>query len=805
MFRMFRAESFIFKLSLTTAIVVCAVWTQISVSAVSRAKSGPTVDGFGSTEAQAGERLIIRGSGFATQAEENRVWFGDLEATVIRATPTELEVATPYGVRTGRVSVRVTDQGDAVSREEIRARTSISGFVTDTAQPPQGLRGVMVEAVMRDGTKIEARTRPDGSFVLAGMTPGTVFLTINTTTSDSRLNYPTLPPFKKRVLPNQDNRLESPFALQQISEEGTGAAGSNLRSVSSKTIARAEQVRQLKTGCDQNRQNCVVLEISPDAIVSPQTINLTLVEQSRVPVKLPPGIFSSRIVQLTPFNADITPGAKLSFPNTDGLAPGMRVSLFRFDKEEEINSPNAFKELPSAALVSEDGARIETSGDEITEGSYYFVAARQRTTQAMGRVMDGTRPVQQVIAQVRGQSGFTKGDGVFSSPNVSVKTGDTLQAEVNHQRPAGGIVYTIKVREANAGGVTNFGDIPLNEINPNRPPRLTLPEQLTLTPGEATNVPFYAFDEQDGPNLIYQMIFIPVNLPEANPNPNFAAMILRPEAANNYNGMLRFTPGENDGGEYQFKLTVTDNGGANQLSVTKIMSLNVVGRPGKFTVSSSLACDAAAPSGPAVRLTWTPSANADSYDVLRNGTPIRRGLNSLSFEDKNIAAGESYSYRVIAVKGSKTREADAVSVSVPRDLCASSLVTISLPTVSAAQGAQTLIPVQLGDVNERGLVAFEFELSFDPKVLQFEELERTGTLSEGAVTLRKVFSVGELQVLRVVGYSIRPLGGANRDLLRLRFNVTGGNGVSSPLIWRQFVPNEGNLPVTALNGRLTVN
>src|SRR5262249_16484985 len=109
----------------------------------------------------------------------------------------------------------------------------------------------------------------------------------------------------------------------------------------------------------------------PDGATS-GTIFLSIVENSRTPVRLPTGIFSSTIVQLTPFSVRLTPGGKLTFPNSDKLPAGTQdVKLYRFNQTP--GSPTTFVEA-GTATVTADGQYIETAPQAITETSIFFVA-----------------------------------------------------------------------------------------------------------------------------------------------------------------------------------------------------------------------------------------------------------------------------------------------------------------------------------------------------------------------------------------------------------------------------------------------
>lgn len=127
-----------------------------------------------------------------------------------------------------------------------------------------------------------------------------------------------------------------------------------------------------------------------------------------LPTALPPGsYFSSTIAQITPFGAILNPGGKLTFPNSDGIAAGTPVRVFRFDQTIGGQNPGRFIDA-GAATISADGTRIETAANAVTQTSYYFVSRLWPTATIIGKVLDANgRVLRRAIASARGQSVFT--------------------------------------------------------------------------------------------------------------------------------------------------------------------------------------------------------------------------------------------------------------------------------------------------------------------------------------------------------------------------------------------------------------
>lgn len=74
-----------------------------------------------------GSTITITGSNFSAVPNENHVYFGALEATVLTATPTELTVSVPAGATYAPVSVR---KGELMSRYHLPFQTTFSSGVT---------------------------------------------------------------------------------------------------------------------------------------------------------------------------------------------------------------------------------------------------------------------------------------------------------------------------------------------------------------------------------------------------------------------------------------------------------------------------------------------------------------------------------------------------------------------------------------------------------------------------------------------------------------------------------------------------
>ena len=129
-------------------------------------------------------------------------------------------------------------------------------------------------------------------------------------------------------------------------------------------------------------------------------------------------------------------------------------------------------------------------------------------------------------------------------------------------------------------------------------------------------------------------------------------------------------------------------------------------------------------------------------------------------------------------------------------------IGVTAPTTSAAPGTEVTIPVAIKDLTGKGVVAYQFDLEYDPAVLEPAEVaaELSRTISDGMSVTSNAPTPG---LLKVVVYGATPVQGAGA-LVNLKFNAIGGVGAKSPLTIKQFMLNEGGLKVNTTDGEVTV-
>jgi len=112
----------------------------------------------------------------------------------------------------------------------------------------------------------------------------------------------------------------------------------------------------------------------------------------------------------------------------------------------------------------------------------------------------------------------------------------------------------------------------------------------------------------------------------------------------------------------------------------------IISRPGSFTLSAQAYCNTTPPVAPAVRLTWTSSSGATSYDLYRNGTLYSSNLTGTSFDNTaNVVAGQTYTYYVVAKNSAGTTQSNTVTVPVPSNICPTPQLVLSSVEPSTVQ------------------------------------------------------------------------------------------------------------------------
>jgi uncharacterized delta-60 repeat protein len=127
-------------------------------------------------------------------------------------------------------------------------------------------------------------------------------------------------------------------------------------------------------------------------------------------------------------------------------------------------------------------------------------------------------------------------------------------------------------------------------------------------------------------------------------------------------------------------------------------------------------------------------------------------------------------------------------------------ITVDLPRLEISTGNGVIIPVSVQGAADKDVISYEFDLRYDPSVVQPNKnlVDLAGTASRG---LSAVVNATQPGLLRVVVYGAMPIYD-DGVLLNLRFTAVGAPRSTSPLSFERLMFNEGEPRVTVANGEV---
>jgi hypothetical protein len=130
-------------------------------------------------------------------------------------------------------------------------------------------------------------------------------------------------------------------------------------------------------------------------------------------------------------------------------------------------------------------------------------------------------------------------------------------------------------------------------------------------------------------------------------------------------------------------------------------------------------------------------------------------------------------------------------------------IVVSLPASTTATEKEVIIPVAVQGAANNGIISYEFDLEYDPTIIQpqSQAVVLAGTVSSG---LSAVVNATVPGVIRVVVYGPLPIY-ADGVLLNLRFTPVGKPCEISPLKIDKMVFNDGDPTVEVLNGGVALS
>ncbi len=259
--------------------------------------------------------------------------------------------------------------------------TQISGVVLDNLDTP--IPGVTVRI---DGAPVSVQTDAQGQFVIKPAPIGYVRLIADGSTSTRLGTWPTLE-FPLYTISGQDNTVGMPMYLLPID------------------VTRGIQVSE-QTGGTLTFPELpgFSLKIAPGTALFPGgtragTVSVTLVHSDKMPMTPAFGQQPQFLVTIQPPGVHFDPPAPITFPNTDGLAPGEVTEMYSFDHDlgQFVAIGTASVSADGTVLASDPGVGIikggwHASGNPTPTGTCDACAGKSSSTGGC-RKADGSKCV----------------------------------------------------------------------------------------------------------------------------------------------------------------------------------------------------------------------------------------------------------------------------------------------------------------------------------------------------------------------------------------------------------------------------
>jgi len=131
-------------------------------------------------------------------------------------------------------------------------------------------------------------------------------------------------------------------------------------------------------------------------------------------------------------------------------------------------------------------------------------------------------------------------------------------------------------------------------------------------------------------------------------------------------------------------------------------------------------------------------------------------------------------------------------------------IQVSLPVKQDPPGGPSIIPISVSDTTGQGVFSYDLDISFNPAVLQPQAtpFDASGTLSSSGWAINSNSSTpGHLTIN---AFSATAMTGQG-VLIKLKFDVVGAGGSSTPLTFVSFNFNEGTPSDSDVNGSFTAS
>ena len=130
-------------------------------------------------------------------------------------------------------------------------------------------------------------------------------------------------------------------------------------------------------------------------------------------------------------------------------------------------------------------------------------------------------------------------------------------------------------------------------------------------------------------------------------------------------------------------------------------------------------------------------------------------------------------------------------------------ITVTVQDVVTAAEKEIVIPVNVQGVVGKEIISYEFDLRYDPAVLQplVATVDLVGTVSRGLSVVVNPYEPG---LMRVVVYGALPID-EDGVLLYLRFGAVGAAGSVSPILFERIMFNEGDPRAVTVDGQVELS
>ena len=350
--------------------------------------------------------------------------------------------------------------------------TSVSGVVQgSTGEPVAG-----TQVVIRN-TALSAVTDADGRFEISGVDPGGHHLGVLGSTAG---DFPDIF-FAVEVLAGLDNPMEKPVVLPTLDLSNAQLVGGDEDVSLTMNDVEGFEITILA--------NSVVF---PDGSRGEITMSLSQVKFDKVPMEPPMGSTPRVVGTLQPSGYTFDPPARVTFPNTSGLAPGDVADVFQFhhDLGQFVNV--------GPGTVSEDGDVVSSDpGFGLVESGWHCLIRRPGPR---SRCANGCSAY--LFGALRDGRDLSVRKAV-SKPPVRMCVGDTTKVTVGFF-PRGGTFDAGSSWTSSEESILKTG---AQQIGVRRPD-LTSVDFSALTPGTVTvTSPLYRVPVAGLPDITCEMQF----------------------------------------------------------------------------------------------------------------------------------------------------------------------------------------------------------------------------------------------------------------------------------------------------------